>query len=95
MNRIVVVAATMLIFAGWISRAAAANQPTQCGKYGDLTACDDSNRSAVNIGGGHSNTAPPSDSADNGTTGESVERNWIRVNRRLMSSTGPENRSRP
>jgi hypothetical protein len=73
MKRILVVGAGALIFAGTMSASAVANVPSQCGKYGDLTACDDSNRSAVNIGGGKSNAEPPPKSGDNGASGRAVD----------------------
>lgn len=72
MKRILIATAAALTFGGATSTSATANEPPHCGKYGDLTACDDSNMSAVNIGGGGSNTALPSKSGDNQSAGQSV-----------------------
>ncbi len=73
MKRIVAGTAVALIFTGWTPTGAAANEPSRCGKYGDVTACGNSNRSAVNIGGGQSNTASPSSSGANHPGARSVD----------------------
>jgi len=73
MKRIVAGIAAALVFTGWIPPGAAANEPSRCGKYGDVTACGNSNRSAVNIGGEQSTTASSPSSAANHAGTRSVD----------------------